>query len=333
MSKNKTEKYLPLRCCDKAEKVLKPFKNLKDGEVEALFNKDCAITTQKRILEANPQLIQIFKEFVDSSEEIQNGYLTTLSCCVLMKWWAENKQVFRFDKEFLNALIDSEKFIMIKDFFDHLPYSIFYVDLSENREICNIISCEGLIVYPCKTKIGDCEVYKIHVVALTQDTKFFSNTLLIENKTEYDISLDISSDDNKRTEFITKVIMQILTYLASAQPDIEESNETKRTYRKPKPNEKPKNKFSEVRKWDVGIRYGVAYNKWKREKDNSKSPNSEGTGNKKRPHVRRAHWHRFWYGKRNSGERELRAVWISELLVNTNTNNESPVVIHKVNEN
>ena len=44
------------------------------------------------------------------------------------------------------------------------------------------------------------------------------------------------------------MVVQILNYLSSVQPDIEENPQTKKTYRKPAPHTEPKNKYSEIQK-------------------------------------------------------------------------------------
>lgn len=49
------------------------------------------------------------------------------------------------------------------------------------------------------------------------------------------------------------LIFQTVMYLASKKPDVSENEVTRKTY---KPSKIIKNKFSEIQKWDVGVRYG-----------------------------------------------------------------------------
>ena len=65
------------------------------------------------------------------------------------------------------------------------------------------------------------------------------------------------------------MVVQILNYLSSVQPDIEENPQTKKTYRKPAPHTEPKNKYSEIQKWDVGVRFGAAFRAWKKEQEST----------------------------------------------------------------
>ena len=62
------------------------------------------------------------------------------------------------------------------------------------------------------------------------------------------------------TKLFSILVIQTLTYLASMEPDIRENPETKNTYRPPAKDASPKNKYSEIQKWDVGVRYGKLAN-------------------------------------------------------------------------
>ena len=127
------------------------------------------------------------------------------------------------------------------------------------------------------------------------------------------------------------MVVQILNYLSSVQPDIEENPQTKKTYRKPAPHTEPKNKYSEIQKWDVGVRFGAAFRAWKKEQERTEPKETSGTQHsrhgKVRPHCRKAHWSHFWYG---SGENKVRrAKWLGEGFVGVRTE-EMPAVIHKI---
>jgi hypothetical protein len=81
---------------------------------------------------------------------------------------------------------------------------------------------------------------------------------------DYDLHKDFmyTSDSFKTQWFIGGLsnyrlfLLQFLMYLSSKEPDIVESPDTINTY---KPSSSLKNKYSEVRKWDVGCRYGKKY--------------------------------------------------------------------------
>jgi hypothetical protein len=62
---------------------------------------------------------------------------------------------------------------------------------------------------------------------------------------------------------------------------------------------------SEQRIWVVGEKTGEAIRKY---------ATSGGHGKSKRPHLRRAHWHGYWRGKK--GRQEFRPAWLSPITVN-----------------
>ncbi|MFM2415427.1 MAG: hypothetical protein RL385_150 [Pseudomonadota bacterium] len=51
-----------------------------------------------------------------------------------------------------------------------------------------------------------------------------------------------------------------------------------------------------------------------------------GGGPPRAPHLRRAHWHRFWTGPRD-GERAIRLRWLSPILVGADSVPEHATVI------
>ena len=79
--------------------------------------------------------------------------------------------------------------------------------------------------------------------------------------------------------------------------------------------------------WDVGLRFGAAFQAYQRQKSRN---DTQGTGGQKRPHIRRAHWHGFWYGaKTDAAKREFRLCWVAPTMVGGHLDN-LPATVHKV---
>lgn len=55
----------------------------------------------------------------------------------------------------------------------------------------------------------------------------------------------------------------------------------------------------------------------------ARSQDGEPTGNKQRPHVRRAHWHTYWTGE---GRSNLKVRWLHPILVNADLGETTPTV-------
>lgn len=142
--------------------------------------------------------------------------------------------------------------------------------------------------------------------------------------------------------------LQMVLYILSVNSDVEEDPVQKKIYR-PSPSagagkvpstRRIKDKYSEVRMWDVGYRIGasVRANKQRRESSAGSYPGSHSS---KRPHIRRGHWHNFWVGskKKEEGigdgkgaERRLVLKWIPPTFVGGGkaVNEDMPVVYHEV---
>lgn len=73
-----------------------------------------------------------------------------------------------------------------------------------------------------------------------------------------------------------------------------------------------KKKRSAARIYSVGARIGAELRKY-----HSYADSGERNGWTVAPHMRRAHWHRFWVGPK-SGERKLVAKWLAPIFVNPN---------------
>lgn len=148
----------------------------------------------------------------------------------------------------------------------------------------------------------------------------------IEPENLVDVTLDMSDEYDPRQDIVI-AIFQIMTFISIDASDISENPNTKQTY---KPSTTVKNKFSEVRIWDVGIRYGRAIHVAKQEyKKYIREHNGRGEDIKERkptrPHMRRAHWHRYHVGK---GRQEIKTIWLAPIYVCGN--HEIPVTIREI---
>lgn len=158
---------------------------------------------------------------------------------------------------------------------------------------------------------------------------------LLNNPTDFtkdgliDITLDMRDEYDPR-ESIVISIFQIMSFIAIDASDVNENATTKSTYRPHKEGSKIKNKFSEVRMWDVGVQYGKAIRVAKREykKHIKRENDSVESKDRKpvRPHIRRAHWHKYHVGE---GRKQTKTLWLAPVYVCGN-GKEIPVTIREV---
>lgn len=360
------EKYFPLKVMDELAELdnsdnspLKLFKKsgypIVDEEdyIKNLFQLYCGKHHNPKSLYVS--LMKTFYPFMNEiglldSQYIDNpaGLLTELYDFILqpyiLNFWRKNKQVYKPDKDFCQALLKTENLVLTKDTINHIPCKHFYVDVSE----CDLFSpVIGLFV-----DILDIEedTIVINVRQLSPDmawTNFdffnFQNEPEVKMNMkkyirddydyvicDYDSEL-MGKEIKKAKESLTQdgvvfFVYQLITYLTSHEPQFEESQITKSTYRPPKKGAVIKNKFSEIQMHDIGIRFGKSFREQKRKyhcttiltkhlEEKRKSPI---------PHFRSAHWQSYWIGK---GRTERIVKWIEPIFVGGESND---VVIHKI---
>lgn len=357
MSKQKSEQYLPLKWVERFSQA-EALRSIEPEQLRVLIEDIYSVEAQKKLYYSNSAIKHLIEMIMrQKDEKIRTEIFRDIDAISLSALWAKNKQVYAFDKDFLDELSDTDTLVMVKDAWDYLPYDTFYIDISANSKIASSIIGDGFFikvnkVYPFPTK--ETSYYTVYVTKVTEDY-YFSDTFLYLNKDGEQVIAEMKSVDtvgiddtieatltgkNKKLvkmegKMYQALIQQLLCYLSSVEPDIQENEITKRTYRKPPSNTKPKNKFSEIQRWDIGVRYGTSFRKWNNQKA-CKPPNepltsTQNKGSRQRPHSRRAHWSHYWYG--HGDEKVLRPKWISAYWVNVDGSPDAPVVIHKVETN
>ncbi len=258
---------------------------------------------------------------------------------LILSKWSKNKQVYKPDEEFINALSKTDNMVFDRSIFRQLPVDTFYIDFGDIEIFgpdaigCFVTTINTLgqsdssyvgIIY---LNNGGSTSYSSIYVNYEEDGKFQftkneNQIFMINHGTNKSCNVDVNGID--------AFVMQLLLYLTSEEPDIEEDRITKSSY---KPSSKVKNKFSEIQRWEVGIRYGKAMRLYKQEikKREKKEKDPDIPADKKerkpvRPHWRNAHWHHFWTGKRDTDQRKLICKWLPPTLVGEG---ETDIVINR----
>lgn len=244
---------------------------------------------------------------------------------ILTERWSRCRQVYAFDAELELALADTDEVRIPIRILDRLPYTCFYVEFA-----CDGIFSSrhhGAFVHAIKT---DTNGYDFLFLRLGSDSKM--DTLMIQFDHGTDdgtFIINRTSDVDNRfhhpdMEEFSMFILNAILYLCAENAEISENPVTKQTYR---PYTKPKNKFSEIQKWDCGIRYGKMIRKQKQDVNwNEREEKGKRKSSPVRPHMRRAHWHHYWTG---TGRTELVLRWIEPVMVGTG---ETCTVIHKITD-
>lgn len=303
------------------------------------------------------------RPFLEHPENMMGEIMDTILTPYLLNIWRTNKQVYKPDNEFCNVLLKTENLKLTRDMMIHLPCKHFYVDLSN----CDLFyPIEGIFVnvfvYEDTNKVAltfylidkNLVTWSSYDVLNFDDEKEISisqkyyKSFQGENNGDY-IATDYKeigfNDDyafvekiiTNRSEGITDkldryeasfFIYQLLTYMVSYEPQIEESSITKSTYRPPKPGATIKNKFSEIQIHDVGIRFGKSFREQKKRNSCTTilTKHLEQTRKSPIPHFRAVHWQGYWVG---CGRTEHIVKWIEPIFIG-GKNEAQDVVIHEI---
>lgn len=235
--------------------------------------------------------------------------------------WIKSKQVYSFSQEFIDILSGMDDFEINAELLNYLPFPTFYIEFPENDFIHGILvkysSIEKMIYYCiCYQSFQFFDGLNAGVLDLklfSRFSDFVTNDggVARNKKEEEEITLNMK---------ILAIVFQICMYLCADNKDIQENEEQKKIYR---PSKSVKNRYSEIRKWDVG--YRVMQEHKKIEQNAKKEWITRHPNDRKRPrmHWRKAHWHTFCCGM---CRKERRVKFIAPILVNKLQDDEVPVV-------
>lgn len=139
-----------------------------------------------------------------------------------------------------------------------------------------------------------------------------------------------------KPDLMTMTAIQMILYIISDNSDIIDEPHPVPA---PQPNsKKPKtvirDQAREIDVKNVGVRVGVAIKKYMSNPSpaSAREVQDHKSGISKRPHMRRGHWHHYWYGKKD--DRKIKLRWVSPIAVNSDKSNvtgeASEVVIFPV---
>ena len=276
---------------------------------------------------------------------------------VILEEWEKAKQVFKPDAIFADALLHTEKLCITRDMIHHLPYNCFYIDLTGCEKFNPM---EGIFVYIREFEgVIHCVLYAIsHNLAFfsmylplqfdengvatnidyndvfmskipSYDTLFIPN-YVAESEEEYQKYKNALDDKELQSAEISRgelyaFAYQMIAYLSIDEPQLTESELTVHTYKGY--SNRIRNKWSEVRIQDVGVRYGTEFRKKYLSSDYTPSEDEGGKRKSPIPHFRSAHWQRYRVGKGRTG---ILVKWIAPTFVGNGEAKD--VVIHKVKE-
>ena len=260
--------------------------------------------------------------------------------------WRLSKEVYVIDEDLKDLLFEQDGELDVPDeVLLQLPYPCFYVELPNTYYRADKI--HGFFVtLEYDVNNGDKE---LKPVFLTDDGNIFSYSIHIGAKT-IEESVDMldkqalentngdkelkrlalrAMQDSAETKIFLKQILQVILYILAQNAEITPSSEQSFITKRGKT---VKDKYSEIRKWDVGVRVGAAIRQQKAKEQSRKKEYKESEHQSPRPHMRRGHWHHFWTGpKAQPEERKLILKWLSPMAIAANPE-DMPITFHEVKQ-
>lgn len=243
--------------------------------------------------------------------------------------WRFSKGIYRFDPELYEALLETP-------ITEDTPTEIFY----RLPELCVYIESPGLSwkdnkIHGFFAHLESDEQNRRDALRLLIDCEglLFSTMLNLNEGDVLGGLRELYAPTMDRIFGVMSKILTLLMYICSDEPDYSDRIPPVRaTPQRAKGAEKwfaP----AGVKTWDVGVRIGAAIRKHKRQTaEREAAVPSAGQHTPRRPHVRSAHWHGYWTGKRSEPEmRKFVLRWIPPLMINM-SDEETPVVIRPVKE-
>lgn len=289
-------------------------------------------------------IMKYMYDALDEADYFKGLLLKDIVQSILLTDWLYNKQIFEFSDELGRELLDvtfndsrvssNDTAVIDKTLFENLPFNSYCIDLSNNKQIGDgsidiifvgvFITGNDVYLYlrgeaSSTNKIGHSYRQLYNLNDFVDDSgRFISITVKTRNKEYPDADLT-GTDESLRLGLAS------ILYLSSEKPDVKTSMETSSTHRIISDSSRPKHKYSELQKWDIGFRYADSIKKCSEMSSNKTV--CEGVGSPKRPHVRRAHWHHYWIG--TGVTRRLILKWVAPAYIHAEFDSDLPVVYHR----
>jgi hypothetical protein len=163
---------------------------------------------------------------------------------------------------------------------------------------CILISSKELIMRP----------FSFLTIEPTPGFEMNFENLYEANSSEY------GGDPNKVYMNVLVFILPYILYLCSENSEVSQTEENKRIYR-PFTLE-PKHKYREVKQFICGRDTGIRIREFRKRQY---TKHIGGVGSVKAPHVRRAHYHRYWKG--SGSDRHIEIRWMPPMYIHKDMKN------------
>lgn len=160
-------------------------------------------------------------------------------------------------------------------------------------------------------------------VALARDEAIARAALSLGGGAASDLARSAGSDVLGDIDRVVERVIALTLYLCTDEPDILDGDDERRPTR---PRGRPVG-AQRVTTWSVGWRLGAAL---RRARERAESEPQGGTHAAPVGHVRRAHWHTYWLGSEQRGDRRRDLRWLAPILVGLELGDDLAAVVRRV---
>lgn len=278
-------------------------------------------------------------------------FTTDLEMLSALSMWRKNKQIYSFYGELEDLLYQqaTEDDNVPVDVLQNLPFPCIFIETKKT----NIMDIVGFFAFYLVKN----DKKQFRLLLVTKDLLIPVPLYLAKGQTIKNVFSHFfdqySSFTKKRhpcpdqayqnqvDQYICLVtyVMQLLLYICAQNAEICEKNESRKIYKK-KP-ETIKDQYKEVQHFECGkkiseiVRRTIKTNSSEILDDELKIVFLQKNGSKKRPHVRKGHWHHYWVGSKKEQNRQLKLNWIAPSIIHQEMliDSELPITINQVEDN
>ena len=262
------------------------------------FYKTLMEATFKAIPSLRNKKLDVEKDYerIKGNEDAINELFRTYTVMGMISAWLEFKQIYKFDKDTLDTLLEKdsdditcEELLALK-----MPYGCFAI---ENEMAYGNDIIDTIFVNRTKCDSGDVllSVYGFIKTGSKETRLVRLDNLIDKDKTLFDFLEKDANDEAKR---FMKKFMNLILYLC--QPKVDVLVKKGKSLSNPKKEKDMPKSFYAVAydENEVGCRLGSAIRNYRVLYENNKD--SDDTNRVKRvvkPHTRCGHFHHYWTGK------------------------------------
>lgn len=241
-------------------------------------------------------------------------------CISALAAWRQDKRIYQFTRDLTAELVSHYQDIEIPvEIFHHMPAKCVYISFPYDKSEEPIDGFFAWIEHDVSEKRY--EKLELRLLYMSPEGEATAQFIIhLQPHTNLSNGIDAAINQmrkNSQNEILMRGIedfiqsqktaicqvVQLLLYVCAENADITEDEEQSKIYNIS--TFKIRDKFREIRKYNVGVSLSKAIQTNKKQKKE---------GSPKASHIRRAHWHHYWVGTGDNRTLVLR--WLSPMLIN-----------------